>query len=295
MHGSLEWTCSTFSYHLSQSGSGSITFLWNTGQARVGHIASTIGIPLHLDPLTENQTKLSFARICIEVGVDCEFLKSVLLDKGNGSYSTIRIENPWAPQCCSECKLFGHNLVNCQAKKRPSSGIISTIPGNNKHEAVIGKEVDEVGEGLKIAAGNSICAVAIPTVAHAAAENSTCSESNPPVTHAEAGIRLDVEDISVTSEVDVPLMLHGNTFACLAQSEEEGPNVEVGPLSVPTANTDFSDTSPIIDTFKHIKRIDELDFTPVPLSKKKLKKLKKRSLANSQDPMIGGTPHLPNG
>ena len=71
--------------------------------------------------------------------------------------------------------------------------------------------------------------------------------------------------------------------------------MEEGPLFVPTANTDFSDTSPIIDTFRHIKRVDELDFTPVPLSRKKLKKLKKRSPANAQDPVIGGTPHLPNG
>ena len=41
----------------------------------LGYIASTVGIPLHLDALTENQTKLSFARICVEVGVDCEFPK----------------------------------------------------------------------------------------------------------------------------------------------------------------------------------------------------------------------------
>ena len=58
----------------------------------LGHIASTVGIPLHLDRLTENQTKLSFARICVEVGVDCEFPTSVLLDRGNGNYSTIKIE-----------------------------------------------------------------------------------------------------------------------------------------------------------------------------------------------------------
>ena len=71
--------------------------------------------------------------------------------------------------------------------------------------------------------------------------------------------------------------------------------MEEGPLTVPTPNTEFSDTSPIIDTFRHIKRVDELDFTHVPLSRKKLKKLKKRSLANTQDPVIRGTPHLPNG
>ena len=254
----------------------------------LGHIASTVGIPLHLDPLTENHTKLSFARICIEVGVDCEFPKSVLLDRGNGSYSTIRIEYPWAPQCCSECKLFGHNLANCQAKKSPSSGMISTNPGNSKHETVIRKDFVDEGEGLKIAA-ESTNAVAIPTVKHAATTSSV-----PTITHAEAGIRLDVEDIRVASEVVVSPKLHGNTFACLAQSEEECPCMEEGPMPDP-ANTDFLDTSPIIDRFKQIKRVDELDFSPVPLSRKKLKKLKKRGPVTTQVPEVGGNPHLPNG
>ena len=52
------------------------------------------------------------------MGVDCEFPKSVLLDMGNGKYSTIRIEYPWAPQCCSNCKLFGHNLAHCHLMKK---------------------------------------------------------------------------------------------------------------------------------------------------------------------------------
>ena len=185
--------------------------------------------------------------------------------------------------------------------------MISTIPGNSKHEAVNGMEVDEVGEGLKIAAGSSICAVANPIVMHAAAEMPTMSDSpivmhaaaemptisDSPVTHEEAGFSLDAMDSSKAIEVDAPTKLHGNTFACLAQNEEEDPNEEEGPLPTPIANTDFSDTSPIIDTFRHIKRVDELDFTPVALSRKKLKKLKKRSPVNSQDPGIRGT--LPNG
>ena len=60
----------------------------------LGYIASVVGNPLHLDSLTENQSKLSFARICVEVGVDCEFPKSLLLDLGNDKYSKIRIEYP---------------------------------------------------------------------------------------------------------------------------------------------------------------------------------------------------------
>ena len=166
--------------------------------------------------------------------------------------------------------------------------------GNGKAEAVIGNDIDDVGEGLDIEAEYT-SSEAIPSVAHASTGKSTCSFPIPTVARADAGIRLEGSDIRAAIEVDVPPKLHGNTFACLSQSEEEGPNVEVGPLLTPPANTDFSDTSPIIDTFKHIKRVDELDFTPVPLSRKKLKKLKKRSLANTQDPVIGGTAHLPNG
>ena len=206
----------------------------------------------------------------------------MLLDRGNGNYSTIRIKYPWAPKCCSECKLFGHNLANCQVKKSPSCGIIATNPENGKHEAVDRQDIDDEGEGLKLAAGNSTNSV--DSVA-----------AFPTITHAESEIRLDAEEVVVAIEDDVPPKLQGNTFACLAQSEEEGPSVEEEPLSVPIVNTDFSDTSPIIDTFRHIKRVDELDFTPVPLSKKKLKKLKKRSPVNTQDPVMGGTQHLPNG
>ena len=43
--------------------------------------------------------------------------------------------------------------------------------------------------------------------------------------------------------------------------------------------SEYSDSSPIYDSFKQVKRIDELDFTPqpLPLSKSKLKRLKKQN------------------
>ena len=90
--------------------------------------------------------------------------------------------------------------------------------------------------------------------------------------------------------------LHGNTFECLAQREDEetGKPIETFRSDL-NNNPEFSDTSPTIDTFKHMKRVDELDFTPVPISKKKLKKLKKRILANKQDLVVRGEANLPNG
>ena len=56
----------------------------------LGYTASAVGIPLLLDTLTENHSRLSFARICFEVDVNCAFPKSALLNLGNGKYSTIR-------------------------------------------------------------------------------------------------------------------------------------------------------------------------------------------------------------
>ena len=89
----------------------------------LGYIASVVGIPMHLDTLTENHSRLSFARICIEVDVNCTFPKSALLDLGNGKYSTIRIEYPWVPQNCAHCKIFGHSQVKCKGvKEKVKSG-----------------------------------------------------------------------------------------------------------------------------------------------------------------------------
>ena len=107
------------------------------------------------------------------------------------------------------------------------------------------------------------------------------------------GNREAIKHSEANAEVNLP-KLPGNTFECLAQSEEECPS-EVAKSKTTSRSEEFTDTSPIIDTFKHIKRVDELDFTPIPLSKKKLKKLKKRNLVNKQDPMVGGPTHIPHG
>ena len=47
---------------------------------------------------------------------------------------------------------------------------------------------------------------------------------------------------------------------------------------------EYSDSSPICDSFKVVKRIDELDFTPklLPLSKSKLKRLRKQNRGPQQ-------------
>ena len=245
----------------------------------LGYIASVVGNPLHLDTLTENQSMLSFARICIEVGVDCEFPKSVLLDMGNGKYSTIRIEYPWAPQCCSNCKLFGHNLAHCHLMKKQADSAKETEEG-----AIMAgerRDTQVTGAGSEKESPSVMGVVTSDIVADSIIKSQGTTKRGP------------VEVNDKTHGSDVQHKLPGNTFECLAQSEEECPSEVAKNLDV--VGADFSDTSPTLHTFKHVKRIDELDFTPVPLSKKKLKKLKKQNQIAKQASDIGGSNLMSNG
>ena len=225
----------------------------------LAHIASAVGIPLHLDTLTKNHSRLSFARICIEVDLNCEFPRSALLDLGNGEFSTIRIEYPWVPQNFSHCKIFGHSRLKCHVVKEsyhngigPSNGYVDTagsVPINGS---------DSVFDGI----GDLI--------------------NTPVKAGSDKYIKVNV--------VDNPIRLSGNTFECLALSDDSSPlaiavdrasssygspTITVvsdpyltsisshpnGPGSLDSSKpslpsiTEFSDSSLNCETFKHIKRI----------------------------------------
>ena len=242
----------------------------------LGYIASAVGIPLHLDTLTENHSRLSYARICIEVDVNCTFPNTALLALGNGTYSTIRIEYPWVPQKCDHCKIFGHNLVKCPSGKKMAVPKKTTCPD---HIAVrLAK--DYIG-----ATDPSPVSIAVNAV-------------DGIINHTIPGKTGNVQN------TDIQGRLTGNTFECLAICDdasnlEESVDQNTAVVSVtttPNLNStlsglgslesskldlsnlaDFSDTSPICETFKHIKGVDELDY--LPLSKKKLKKLRKQNHA----------------
>ena len=248
----------------------------------LGCIASAVGFPLHLDTHTENHTRLSFARICIEVDANCEFPRSVLLNLGNGKFSNIRIEYPWVPQNCSHCKTFGHSRLKCH----------------------VVKEMDTVHNGVGTDVGYVNDAVSSPVKGRDIVDNPI----GDPITNPE---KVGTEEIMKVKGAVSHTRIYGNTFECLATCEEDvsiaiavdrdtfrcgSPSLPVVPNStldnvvdpfsgvgstesprpVLPGIADFSDSSPICETFKNIKRIDELEYPSLPLSKKKLKKLKKQ-------------------
>ena len=266
----------------------------------LGYIASAVGIPLHLDTPTENHSRLSFARICIEVDVNCEFPKSALLDLGNGKYSNLRIEYPWVPQKCSHCKIFGHSRLKCHV-----------VEGMGSEHNGIGHATDNVND-----AGSTLVSRPDSVVSNIGDLITTPAKDGTDVSRKVNG-------------ADSPTRLTGNPFECLASCEDADtldlvvdlvpssygsftvPDVtsptlddiippisgvgslEPSRLDIPSV-AEFSDSSPTCEAFKHIKRIDELDYPSLPMSKKKLKNLKKQiHVAKSANPSSDANTNIP--
>ncbi|CAL5413034.1 unnamed protein product [Camellia sinensis] len=100
--------------------------LWS--EEGLGYIASILGTPLYLDEPTFKRSRLTFARICIEVPANKEIPKSFKINLGYGDPYEIQVEVPWKPQRCDGCKTFGHTTNLCPQKPK------SLNPPSFKHE-----------------------------------------------------------------------------------------------------------------------------------------------------------------
>ena len=87
--------------------------LWS--EEGLSHIASAVGIPLYADAATEACSRVSFARICVEVDASRplveEFEVEVFQADGSSSLVTIGVSFQWKPPVCEVCKVFGHPLL----------------------------------------------------------------------------------------------------------------------------------------------------------------------------------------
>lgn len=79
----------------------------------LSHVASGVGKPLCADSVTEEQLRLGFARVLVEVNVDSDFPKEIEIAGSDGIPVIVGIEYPWIPVKCNKCKLFGHAAHAC--------------------------------------------------------------------------------------------------------------------------------------------------------------------------------------
>ncbi|XP_059431576.1 uncharacterized protein LOC132165089 [Corylus avellana] len=75
--------------------------------------ASGVGKPLCVDSVTEDQLRLGFARVLVEVDIDSDFPREVEVVGADGGRVAVGIEYPWLPIKCKKCKSFGHLAHAC--------------------------------------------------------------------------------------------------------------------------------------------------------------------------------------
>lgn len=107
-------------------------------------IASIIGKPLYADPHTTDKSRISFARVLIDVDVSINNPSSIVINTPFGK-KTAAVEYEWMPYFCSQCKCIGHTVDKCKKSQpqvpkprqvwRPVADAAQvTIPSNDKIE-----------------------------------------------------------------------------------------------------------------------------------------------------------------
>ncbi|KAF8402089.1 hypothetical protein HHK36_013041 [Tetracentron sinense] len=85
--------------------------MWN--ESTLSRIASSIGVPLFTDKLTADKSRLSFARVCIEVDAAKPLKTEVKIKIGEGKFLIQKVLYDWKPIRCSKCLSFGHSDSHC--------------------------------------------------------------------------------------------------------------------------------------------------------------------------------------
>lgn len=115
--------------------------MWNNDG--FGLIASFLGKPILADDFTINQTRLAYARICVEIDIEFSYPASIplLID---GKYAMdLPVEYQWRPPKCEGCKVFRHTSENCSMKNKT----LRTTKKDTHMESLVGamKAIDVNG------------------------------------------------------------------------------------------------------------------------------------------------------
>lgn len=95
--------------------------MWNS--KALSKIASVIAKPIMMDKLTATRARMSFARVLIEISVDCEYPSSVPVFYEGKHVVDVSVEYPWKAPKCNACNSFGHVAVKCPWAK-PKENVV---------------------------------------------------------------------------------------------------------------------------------------------------------------------------
>jgi len=83
-------------------------------------IASKLGTPIQSDQLTFNMSRISYARVLVELDLLANLKSSIVINLPNGSTLNQPVIYETLPRFCKLCKVLGHNTGTCTSPPAPA-------------------------------------------------------------------------------------------------------------------------------------------------------------------------------
>ncbi|XP_050217476.1 uncharacterized protein LOC126668314 [Mercurialis annua] len=84
----------------------------------LGKMASMCGRPMYTDQCTSDLTRLSYARVLVEMEIFGEFPAEIILEDERGVQFNQKVAYEWRPPACSRCKAMGHTISDCKLEQK---------------------------------------------------------------------------------------------------------------------------------------------------------------------------------
>ncbi|XP_026459012.1 uncharacterized protein LOC113359628 [Papaver somniferum] len=108
--------------------------MWNA--TALSKIASLIGKPIMMDKFTLSRSRMSFARVLVEIDFDYKYPLVVPVYYKGKHVVDVYVEYSWKPPVFSECSTFGHSLAKCPkvapkiyaaVEKKNNDGVVKQV------------------------------------------------------------------------------------------------------------------------------------------------------------------------
>ncbi|PPD71406.1 hypothetical protein GOBAR_DD31697 [Gossypium barbadense] len=115
-----------------------------------------IGVPLYMDIITAGQSRLVYAKVCVEIDANQIIPRTIDIILKDSSTRILWVDVPWIPQRCSKFSIFGHVDKACPKKlkeiNKAHSEVIWVYKAKGKHKLSSSSQVK--GKGVLLGSTN---------------------------------------------------------------------------------------------------------------------------------------------
>ncbi|XP_019225431.1 PREDICTED: uncharacterized protein LOC109207009 [Nicotiana attenuata] len=104
------------------------------GRLTLSRIASGLGTPLYADECTSNASRISYARVLIEMDISKELPKCIKIQDPSGKEFEQMVEYDWVPQYCRKCLMVGHDCERDQGRAETTKRSVQNEQHQNKQQ-----------------------------------------------------------------------------------------------------------------------------------------------------------------